>query len=97
MGQVGLSPTVRACVCNFLIVFLPSKRRGQIITFREATQDYVVACNPFSAIALLKYRESLVNYSGHPAKWQGLRLNSHGSKAHPSLFMHVALINANII
>lgn len=81
MGQVGLSCTVLACVCNFLMAFLSSKRRSQIITFREVTQEYMVACNAFSTIALLKYGESLVNSSSLPAKWQGLRLNSHGSQS----------------
>lgn len=42
-GQVGLSCTVLACVCNFLVAFLSSIRRGQIITFREVTHDYIVA------------------------------------------------------
>lgn len=56
----------------------------------------MVACNAFSAITLLKYGESLVNYSSQPIKWQVLRLKSRGSYS-TSLFMHTALIKANII
>lgn len=79
MGQVGLSPTIRAMCVYFLMASTYSKRQGQLTRFKEVTQDYMVAGNAFSAITLLKYGESLVNYSSQPVKWQVLRLNSHGS------------------
>lgn len=79
MAQVWLSPIILAICVYFLIASTSSKRQGQIIRFREVTQDYMVARNAFSAITLLKYGESLVNHSSQPVKWQVLRLNSHGS------------------
>lgn len=42
-------------VCNFFISFLSSQRRGQLVKFSEVTQVCMVACNVFTAIALLKY------------------------------------------
>lgn len=96
MGQVGLSPPILAVCVYFLMVSTSSKRQGKLIRFKEVTQDYMVACNAFSAITLLKYGESLVNYSSQRVKWQVLRLKSRGSYS-TSLFMHTALIKANII
>lgn len=70
MGQGGLSPVMLACVCNILMAFLPSEQRGQVVIFREVTQDYMVAWSALSAVALLKYGESLVNCypASYPAK-----------------------------